>query len=116
MVTARHSDVHFRFLRPHAHRVYLVGEFNHWRVGDLPMTRAADGHWTARLHLGPGEYRFRYWADGQWFVDYASFGVEHGPFGLDGIARVPPRTRPTAQDDSARPAACADCPLVGAAA
>ena len=40
-------------------------------------------------------------------MDYAAFGVEQGPFGLNGIARV---TTPAA------PAACTDCPHVKAAA
>ena len=88
MVTVHGGSATFRFLRPHARRVFLAGEFNHWRTGDLPMKREADGFWTATLDLEPGEYRFRYSADSQWFIDYAAFGVEHGPFGMDGIVRV----------------------------
>ena len=107
MVTIQNSIATFRFLRPHAHRVHLAGAFNQWRVGDLPMTRLADGWWTATLNLEPGEYRFRYWADGQWFIDYAAFGVEHGPFGLDGVVRVPETV------DGAR---CPGCPYVETAA
>jgi len=107
MVTTQDSSATFRFLRPHAHRVFLVGAFNQWRVGDLAMMRTADGRWTATLNLEPGEYRFRYWADGQWFIDYAAFGVEHGPFGLDGVVRVP---------ETAAVARCPDCPYVETAA
>jgi 1,4-alpha-glucan branching enzyme len=106
MVTLEGSSATFRFLRPHARRVCLAGEFNGWRIGDLPMTRAADGFWTATLSLPRGEYRFRYWADDQWFIDYAAFGVEHGPFGLDGVVRIP---------EAAKPAACDTCPHVQAA-
>ena len=43
----------------------------------------------AAINLPPGSYRFRYWADGQWFCDYAAFGVEPGPFGLDSVVRIP---------------------------
>lgn len=78
----------FRFYRPAAARVYLLGDFNGWRVGDLPMRRDAQGHWTAALRLPTGEYRFRYWADGTWFCDFAAFGVNHGPFGLDSVVLV----------------------------
>lgn len=88
MVTVEGRTASFRFLRPSAGRVFLAGDFNGWKPGDLAMIREADGFWTATLRLAPGEYRFRYWADGQWFVDYAAFGVEHGPFGLDGMVRV----------------------------
>jgi len=107
MVTAQGLSTVFRFLGPYAHTVFLVGDFNHWAAADLPMTRSADGFWTATLDLPPGEYRFRYLADARWFVDYAAFGVEQGPFGLNSIARVP---KPAA------PAACTDCPHSKAAA
>ena len=101
MVTAQGLSTLFRFLSPYAHAVFLVGDFNHWAAADLPMQHSADGFWTATLDLPPGEYRFRYFADAQWFVDYAAFGVEQGPFGLDSVARVP---------KPAMPAACTECP------
>jgi 1,4-alpha-glucan branching enzyme len=88
MVGIQGCNATFRFLRPRAHRVCLVGEFNGWDINNLPMTRSADGVWTATLRLDPGEYRFRYWADGHWFVDYAAFGLVHGPFGLEGVVRI----------------------------
>jgi hypothetical protein len=71
------------------------------------MNLSADGSWGATLDLAPGEYSFRYCADGQWFVDYAAFGVEQGPFGLDGVVRIL---------QAPRIPACADCPHVPAAA
>ena len=109
MVTVHGMDATFRFLRPHAQQVHLVGEFNNWQPGSLPMKRSADGFWMATLRLDPGEYRFRYWADEQWFVDYASFGFEHTPFGPNGIVRIPETAR-------AGGAACESCPhLVEAA-
>ena len=43
------------------------------------------------MKLPAGEFRFRYCADGEWFADYAAFGVEPGRFGLDSIVRVPHR-------------------------
>lgn len=107
MVTTQGSQVTFRFLRPQAHIVNLAGEFNQWRLGELSMCSSPDGFWTATLQLPPGEYRFRYWADGHWFSDYAAFGVEHGPFGLEGVVRV---------SGARRAAACTDCPHVLSAA
>jgi len=55
------------------------------------MVRSRDGYWTARMKLPPGEFRFRYCADGEWFADYAAFGVEPGRFGMDSVVRVPAR-------------------------
>ena len=89
MVTVEGEWVKFRFFRPQASRVHLAGDFNDWRHNELPMLRTDDGHWLAKLRLPSGEFRFRYCADGQWFPDYAAFGLEPGVFGLDSVVRVP---------------------------
>jgi 1,4-alpha-glucan branching enzyme len=86
----------FRFYRPGASRVWLVGDFNHWRAGQLQMFRQQDGYWMLKLGLPPGEYRFRYVADGLWYTDFAAFGVEPGRFGLDSVLRVAPQAVPAA--------------------
>ncbi|MFP4052359.1 MAG: isoamylase early set domain-containing protein [Phycisphaerae bacterium] len=83
--------IEFRFFRPGAQAVHLAGDFNDWRQGELPMSLSKDGYWLARLKLPAGEYKFRYCADGEWFTDYAAFGVEPGEFGLDSLVRVPKR-------------------------
>jgi 1,4-alpha-glucan branching enzyme len=88
MVTFDGEWVVFSFFRPQAKAVHLAGEFNHWRHGDLPMLRTEKGYWQARLKLPPGEFRFRYCADGEWFADFAAFGVEPGRFGLDSVLRI----------------------------
>jgi 1,4-alpha-glucan branching enzyme len=89
MVTVTHCEAEFRFLRPGAHKVYLAGDFNGWRQDDLPMVRSRKGYWTAKVQLPHGSFRFRYFADGQWFTDFAAFGVEPGPYGPVGIVYVP---------------------------
>jgi 1,4-alpha-glucan branching enzyme len=101
MVTTEGQTARFRFLRPHARSVMLAGDFNGWQTHQIPMRRTPDGWWEATLRLAPGSHRFRYLADGEWFIDYAGFGVEHGPFGLDGIVRV---AQPQMAD------ACEACP------
>jgi hypothetical protein len=58
------------------------------------MVRGAHGYWIARMRLPAGEFKFRYCADGEWFTDFAAFGVEPGRFGLDSILRVPLTSRP----------------------
>ena len=91
MVTVTEDWVEFLFYRPGARQVHLAGDFNNWRTGELHMVRTDDGYWKARMKLPAGEFRFRYCADGEWFADYAAFGVEPGRFGLDSILRVPSR-------------------------
>lgn len=88
MVTVRRNVVEFKFIRPGAAKVYLVGDFNGWRPDEIPMRQAEPGVWTTRLRLPDGTYRFRYRADGQWYTDFASFGVEPGPYGPVGVVYV----------------------------
>ena len=88
MVSVMDDWVEFTFYRPQADCVFLAGEFNGWHPGELPMVRTAEGHWLAKMRLPTGEFKFRYYADGEWFADYAAFGVEPGPFGLDSVVRV----------------------------
>jgi len=88
MVTVNGNQAEFLFFRPTARQVHLVGDFNHWHARQAPMVRRPDGHWQARLSLPPGTFKFRYCADGEWFTDYAAFGIEFGPFGPDSLLRV----------------------------
>ena len=78
----------FRFFRPNARRVCLVGDFNRWGIEELPMKPTEEGYWLVSVELPRGTFKFRYWADGQWFVDFAGFGVERGDFGFAGVVRV----------------------------
>ena len=48
--------VEFRFYRPAASSVAIVGEFNQWHQDDLAMEPTGDGWWTAIVDLKPGEY------------------------------------------------------------
>ena len=88
MVTVNGEWAEFRFFRPHARRVHLLGDFNNWAEGELAMSRTSAGYWVARIRLGAGVFKFRYYADGKWFVDYAAFGIEYSPFGVDGLVRI----------------------------
>ncbi len=91
MVAVKSQTVEFYFYRPQARQVFLVGDFNGWRQQELAMSPDKHGYWKATLHLPPGEYKFRYLADGHWFTDYAAFGVKEGAFGMDSVLWVPPR-------------------------
>ena len=90
MVIVKDRVAEFRFFRPEARQVRIVGDFTGWRCNQIPMTLAKGGYWKAKVSLSAGLYRFRYLADGQWYTDYAAFGVEYGPFGVDSVLRVVP--------------------------
>jgi 1,4-alpha-glucan branching enzyme len=89
MVSLGEGFVEFRFFRPDAQQVHLTGDFNEWDHAQTPMARDGEGYWQVHLALPPGEFKFRYYADGQWFTDFAAFGVEPGPYGPDSVVRVP---------------------------
>ncbi len=52
------------------------------------MESDGQGNWTLECTLPPGEYRFRYCADGEWYTDYAASGVEPGRFGFDSLVHI----------------------------
>ncbi len=110
MVTVDRDWVEFRFYRPQASSVYLVGDFNHWRENELAMVRSAGGYWRALIRLPEGEYRFRYCADGEWFTDYGAFGIEPGQFGYDSVIRVGPKKAAVVHGDRHDPADGAHLP------
>ena len=71
----------------------VAGDFNGWSGDALHMKPAGNGWWSVRTVLGSGEYRFRYVADGRWFTDYASNGVEFAKLGLNSLLIVPKQAR-----------------------
>jgi len=89
MVTVTDNGVRFRFFRPEAQDVHVVGDFNEWQDGQTPMIQTPDGHWELDMDLPEGTFKFRYLADGKWYTDFAAFGVEPSDVGMDSVLRVP---------------------------
>ena len=86
--------------------VFIAGSFNDWDASATEMKRGRDGKWTRRLTLPPGEYQFRYVADGKWFTDYAADGVVPNGMGeFNSLLVVPekPAARPTSASASSLP-------------
>jgi 1,4-alpha-glucan branching enzyme len=86
------GSIEFRFYRPGVRDVRVVGCFNGWCTSPLNALRmrpAGDGWWVATATLPPGDHRFRYVADGQWYTDYAANGIEHGKLGINSLLFVP---------------------------
>ncbi len=94
MVSRTEAGWRFRLLRPGAQRAYLVGDFNGWSTTAIQMPRIADGLFEVVIDLEPGTYRFRYFVDGMWLIDYAAFGLERNTYGQwDAVVYVPGRRR-----------------------
>ncbi|MDP9172321.1 MAG: glycogen-binding domain-containing protein [Planctomycetota bacterium] len=83
------GTVEFKFFRPSATVVKLAGDFCAWASGAISMQSQGDGWWIARMKLVSGEYRFRYIADGMWFTDFASHGIEVTKVAWNSVLLVP---------------------------
>lgn len=93
------GSIEFRFYRPGVRDVRVVGCFNGWCTGASPLSAlrmrpAGDGWWVATAILPPGDHRFRYVADDQWYTDYAANGIEHGKLGINSLLYVPELAEP----------------------
>ena len=83
------GSVTFSFYRPEAVEVKIVGDFTDWQAAPIEMTATGDGWWTLGKKLSGGEYRFRYWCDGQWYTDFAAYGIEATKTGWNSVLVVP---------------------------
>jgi 1,4-alpha-glucan branching enzyme len=83
------GSIEFKFFRPQAKSVRVMGDFNGWAQPGLPLEHLGDGWWSAAACFNPGNYRFRYLADGVWYTDFASNGVELTKYGYNSLLVVP---------------------------
>jgi hypothetical protein len=65
-VTAARPLIRFTLDAPAATTVSIVGDFNGWRAGSLPLRRSSDGRtWEIHVPLPPGRYAYSFVVDGQ---------------------------------------------------
>lgn len=62
-------EVELQYEAPRAEKVYVAGEFNQWRAGDLRLRQDETGLWKVQLWLTPGWYEYRFLVDGEWHDD-----------------------------------------------
>ena len=74
---------------PDARKVFLAGDFNDWDPAARRMVKVRDGSFRAELDLAPGEYHYKFVADGERLHDptaTAHAANEHGT--LNSVAYV----------------------------
>ena len=72
----------FKFYAPKADAVYVVGDFNDWKIEPSnKLEKAPDGGWQKSFYLLPGRYRYKFVADGLWFWDPRNPEKEPNPYG-----------------------------------
>lgn len=76
------KDASFYISAPAAKEVYIVGDFNHWKINDASrLSRLEDGRWEKKYTLPPGKYRYKFVVDGEWVLDSANEEKEQNPYG-----------------------------------
>lgn len=77
-------QVTFRYNPPigGVQQVVLAGTFNDWNVGATPMRDDdKDGTWEVTILLAPGQYQYKFVADGKWITDQNADGFAPDGFG-----------------------------------
>ena len=74
------GGIRFTYADASAQAVFWAGEFNSWSPTATPMTRDANGLWSAVVPLPPGTHEYKFVVDGQWFADPEN-PVTAGDFG-----------------------------------
>jgi 1,4-alpha-glucan branching enzyme len=74
---------------PDARQVYLAGDFNQWNIARHRMARARDGTFRVKVALRPGEYQYKFIADGAWITDAEAQRQVANPFGgVNSVVRI----------------------------
>ena len=81
-VEPKNRDTIFSIKAPEAKEVYLVGDFNHWKINEASrLAKLENGNWQTKFALTPGKYRYKFVVDGEWLLDSQNAEKEQNPFG-----------------------------------
>jgi 1,4-alpha-glucan branching enzyme len=74
---------------PDAKQVHLAGDFNQWSPAKKRMSKYRDGSFRARMALKPGQYQYKFVADGVWMCDPEADEQVSDPYGgVNSMVRV----------------------------
>jgi len=82
--------VRFSISAPRAKQVSLVGDFNGWNPGAVPMRRGSSDVWVVDVRLEPGRHVFAFSIDGALRADAAAPRAVEDDFGVPGSVVVVP--------------------------
>jgi chromosome partitioning protein len=83
-------QINFSLFMPEAKEVYVVGEFNNWKIDETSrMQINSEGVWSKQIELIPGTYRYRFVVDGRWIDDPANIKKTANPYGeMDSLIEI----------------------------
>jgi chromosome partitioning protein len=74
-------EIKFSFIAPQAKEVYVVGDFNDWKIDSNSRMETHNGTWRKQLKLKSGKYHYRFVVDGVWTEDNNNPEREMNPYG-----------------------------------
>jgi chromosome partitioning protein len=75
-------EVAFNITAPDARDIFVVGDFNHWKINDESrLSRLEDGRWEKKFGMAPGRYKYKFVVDGEWVLDSQNGDREQNSFG-----------------------------------
>lgn len=78
----RIRQVTFSIHAPDAKEIYLVGDFNQWKIDKTwQLSRQNEERWEKRMDLIPGKYKYKFVVDGEWVMDSQNHEREANAFG-----------------------------------
>ncbi|HPM43019.1 MAG TPA: glycogen-binding domain-containing protein, partial [Candidatus Omnitrophota bacterium] len=89
--TESEKEIIFAINAPNAKDIFLVGDFNHWKINDSSrLSRTAEGRWEKRIQLASGnKYKYKYVVDGEWTIDSDNKNLEQNSFGtFDSVIKL----------------------------
>jgi len=69
MTAKTQERITFIFSLPKMKNVFLVGDFNRWKVGADPMQQVSNGSFRRSKKLFSGRYEYKFYADGIYWQD-----------------------------------------------
>lgn len=75
------QGVTFSFNAPTARSVFIVGDFNGWKLDDEFLLEKTDTAWIKKIDLPKGRHQYRFVVDGQWIEDPVNPNLATNPFG-----------------------------------
>ena len=83
------NEVAFSLFAPEAKEVYVLGDFNNWKLDNSSRMEQDNGTWKKRLGLTSGKYHYRFVIDGKWTEDANNPTKEINPYGsMDSLIEI----------------------------
>ena len=73
--------ISFKLEAPEAKQVSLMGDFNNWNPKTHVMKKDKKGVWSKTILIAPGRYEYKFFVDGEWWLDPENDQTGQNTFG-----------------------------------